>query len=118
MPPLPDIATGVTEGRFRLLSWEDTMPGDVIVFSAMTVHGQLQQPNAHQEPGRASRSGDDGNQFRRLATRWTGDDARYVLRDGEARDVMPSSHFPCALSEGDEMECDRFPLVWSRTSVT
>ena len=55
-----------------------------------------------------------GRQFRRIATRWTGDDARYRVRCGEARDVVPSRYFPCTLKEGDEMACARFPVVWTR----
>jgi len=116
MPPLPDIAEGVREGRFQLLSWPDAMPGDVIVFSAMTVHGQLEESTSEKKERKEQEGSDDvGGQFRRLATRWTGDDARYVLRHGEARDVIPSSHFPCTLSAGDEIECERFPLVWTQS---
>jgi hypothetical protein len=107
MPALPDIDAGVIDGTIHLLKWDDVRPGDALVFSAMTVHGQ-----ARAVPGGRTRQ--PLSSFSRLATRFTGDDARYVLRRGEARDVVPSRHFPCSLSPGDEMECSRFPKVWQR----
>lgn len=105
LPELPDIGAGVRARQFEVVSW-DCEPGDVVVFNGMTVHGQLEK----------STEGTEGvkRQFRRLATRWTGDDVRYVLRDGEARDVIPSQHNPCTLQPGDELECERFPLVWTQ----
>jgi hypothetical protein len=107
MPALPDIEAGVASGHYTLLTWPDVKPGDAILFSAMIVHGQRQMSDRRQQrqPRRSV--------FRRLATRWTGPDARYVLRDGDARDVIPSKFFPCTLSPGDEMECERFPHIWS-----
>jgi ectoine hydroxylase-related dioxygenase (phytanoyl-CoA dioxygenase family) len=131
LPPLPDVGGGVREGRLRVLSWPDCAPGDAIVFSAMVVHGQDARLAAAQRAvagsgaaaaaaTAAAAEGAEGAPplgaaaaFRRLATRFTGDDARYRLRDGEARNVVPSEHFPCGLAEGARMECARFPLVWT-----
>ena len=69
----------------------------------MVVHGQRSEDIHKPKPG---------DRFRRLATRWTGDDVRYLLREGEARDVVPSRFYPCDLEAGDKMQCDRFPLIW------
>lgn len=101
LPPLPDIEAGVAAGTLRLLRW-DVEPGDAIVFSGMTVHGQ--RGGVELGGGTAG-----AGQFRRVATRWTGEDAVYALRQGEARDVIPSTRHPCELSPGDPMECGRFP---------
>ncbi len=125
MPRLPDIDAGIEAGTFQVLSFPDAQPGDVIVFSAMTVHGQ--RPTVAAAAAEEAAAATAGKlkrrrpattaafrQFRRLATRFTGDDARFKRRSGEAADVIPSTHFPCDLEEGDEMECERFPRVWSR----
>jgi hypothetical protein len=106
---LPDIEAGLRDGSLRSLQW-DTRPGDAIVFSAMTVHGQSPLHGG----GSYLRAGEQTRRFRRVAFRFTGDDARYMVRDGEARDVIPSKTFPCTLSPGDKMECARFPQVWTR----
>ena len=123
LPPLPDVSGGVRAGRLRVLSWPDCAPGDAVVFSAMAVHGQDARLAAAQRAaagsGVAAAAAEGAPPlgaaaaFRRLATRFTGDDARYRLRDGEARNVVPSEHFPCGLAEGARMECARFPLVWT-----
>jgi hypothetical protein len=109
MPVLPDVDLGVREGTMRMLKWDDVRPGDALVFSAMTVHGQTKAA-----PGQCQQQA----AFRRLATRFTGDDARYIHRRGEALDVIPSRHFPCTLAPGDRMECARFPLVWTKKAGT
>jgi hypothetical protein len=149
LPRLPNIDDGVAQGLYEVLSFPDAMPGDVVVFSAMTVHGQApgsastmaaaaEAPavGIDQKQGQKSnfisagtrRRGRKGKhkgvtttsnkpsmaRFRRFATRFTGDDARYFPRKGEAADVVPSTQFPCDLEAGDEMECERFPLVWTR----
>ena len=49
---------------------------------------------------------------RALATRWTGDDARYCVRRGEV--AIPTSD--PGLRHGDPMDCPHFPRVWPRTS--
>jgi hypothetical protein len=115
-----DIARRIEDEGMELLSW-GVEPGDCIVFSALAVHGQ--QP-AEQEGELGSGGGSEGapdrarapddRPFRRIATRWTGDDARYRMRDGEAKDVIPSPFFSCSLAPGDPMPCARFPIVWQR----
>ena len=160
-PQLPDINAGISQHRYEVLSFPGAMPGDVVVFSAMTVHGQAPgnvaatlavgetSDRGHQHQGQKKKksscsssssnttssssrhykrrskvknkgtlasAGSSGSatRFRRIAMRFTGDDARYFPRKGEAADVVPSVHFPCDLEAGDEMECARFPLVWTR----
>ena len=66
LPPLPDIECH--RDRYRIARFA-MQPGDCLVFQAMIVHGS---------PGNSS-----GNRRRALATRWTGDDARYCRRPGE-----------------------------------
>ena len=93
LPELPDI--DANPDRYEILSW-DLAPGDCLVFQAMIVHGAY---------GNTSRS----NRRRALATRWTGDDARY--------DTRPGTAFPTedpGLEDGSEMTCERFPLVWQK----
>lgn len=94
LPACPEL-----EGHPRL-AWA-TEPGDVVVFSGLTFHGQ---EDAKQVRG----------EFRRLSIRWTGDDARYCERTGEAANVIPSRHHPCGLKPGDALRCARFPRVWLR----
>ena len=91
---LPDIEAnrdGQAIRRFEL------QPGDCLVFQALVVHGA---------PGNGS------SQFRRraLATRWTGDDARYAVRQGET--AIPTSD--PGLKHGDQMDCVLFPRLWPR----
>lgn len=94
LPSLPDI-DGEPE-RYDILSW-DMQPGDCLVFQAMIVHGSQ---------GNLSAS----TRRRALATRWTGDDARYCIRAGETG--YPP--FDPGLNHGDRMSCDAFPEVWRR----
>jgi hypothetical protein len=47
---------------------------------------------------------------RALATRWTGDDARYCVHEGEV--AIPTSD--PGLKHGDRMDCALFPNVWPR----
>lgn len=91
LPPLPDIEA--ERQRHRIVSFA-MEPGDCLVFQAMIVHGAP-----------ANRS---ANRRRALATRWTGDDARYCLRAGEV--AIPTS-VP-GLRHGDVMDCALFPVVW------
>ena len=117
-PSLPNIDTGIAEGTYKVLSFPDCLPGDVIVFSANTVHGQNMKRS---EGDCCARSVSDADswwskhlQFRRLATRYTGDDARYKIRQGEAG-VIPSQLYPAlGLKEGGRLTCARLPLVWTR----
>lgn len=91
LPPLPDIEA--ERDRHRILRFA-LEPGDCLVFQAMIVHGA---------PGNRSQ-----HRRRALATRWTGDDARYCVRPGEV--AIPTSD--PGLSHGDIMDCDLFPVIW------
>lgn len=91
LPTLPDI--DAERARHHILRFA-LQPGDCLVFQAMIVHGA---------PGNLS-----STRRRALATRWTGDDARYCVRPGEVG-------FPISdpgLAHGDIMDCDMFPVVW------
>jgi ectoine hydroxylase-related dioxygenase (phytanoyl-CoA dioxygenase family) len=92
LPPLPDIDRERERHRFVRFTME---PGDVLVFQAMIVHGS---------PGNTS-----ANRRRALATRWTGDDARYRRRQGEV--AIPTKD--PGLPDGACLDSERFPLVWS-----
>lgn len=91
LPPLPDIEA--ERGRLDIRRYA-LEPGDCLVFQAMIVHG------APGNRGTARR--------RALATRWTGDDARYLQRAGE---VAIPTRDP-GLKPGDLMDCPDFPVVW------
>lgn len=94
LPELPDI-DGNRE-QYEILGW-DMEPGDCLVFQAMMVHGS---------DGNTSLQ----NRRRALATRWTGDDARYEVRSGEV--AIPTTD--PGLEHGDLMDCDDFPVIWQR----
>ena len=88
---LPDIESERSTHRIASFAFQ---PADVLAFQAMIVHGA---------------PGNNGKERRRaLSTRWTGDDARYCVRRGEAS--IPTED--PGLEHGDRMECERFPLVW------
>lgn len=91
LPSLPDIEAG--RAKYRMAAFE-MRPGDVLAFQAMIVHGA---------PGNRGR-----HRRRALSTRWTGDDARYCVRQGE---VSIPTRDP-GLKHGDRMDCERFPMVW------
>ncbi len=97
LPQLPDIES--TREDHRILSFE-MLPGDCVVFQGMIVHGAA----GNLRRGRR----------RALSTRWTGDDARYVVRKGEV--AIPTED--PGLADGDRLDCDRFPLVWVRSQTT
>ncbi|MCH9674672.1 MAG: phytanoyl-CoA dioxygenase family protein [Gammaproteobacteria bacterium] len=79
--------------EFEFLSW-DLQPGDCIVFHALTVHGA---------PGNASTK----TRRRAVATRWTGDDARFVRRRG----FMSPPFEDVELEQGSLMDSPVFPVV-------
>ena len=91
LPPLPDIEA--ERARHRILRFA-LQPGDCLVFQAMIVHCA---------PGNRGCS-----RRRALATRWTGDDARYCARPGEV--AIPTAD--PGLGHGDPMDCEAFPVVW------
>lgn len=93
LPTLPDIDAVRAQHRIARFAMA---PGDCLVFQAMIVHGA---------PGNA------GTRRRRaLATRWTGDDARYCRRAGEV--AIPT--VDPGLAHGAELGGERFPLAWER----
>lgn len=89
--PVPDIAA--ERDRHTLLGW-DLAPGDCVVFHALTLHGA---------PGNAS-----SRRRRAVSMRWTGDDARFVRRDG----LMSPPFADVRLAPGSPMDSDTFPVVW------
>lgn len=91
LPPLPDIEAERERHEILRFALE---PGDCLVFQAMIVHGA---------PGNRSTQ-----RRRALATRWTGDDARYCIRPGEM--AIPTRD--PGLMHGDPMDCADFPVVW------
>ena len=94
LPPLPDI-----EGhrdQYRITSF-DVRAGDIVAFSAMTVHGA---------PGNRSLA----RRRRAVSTRWCGDDARYLQRPGEV--AVPSKD--PGLRSGEPLGGPLFPRVWPR----
>lgn len=94
LPELPDI--NANRDEYEILGW-DMEPGDCLVFQGMIVHGS---------DGNASLQ----NRRRALATRWTGDDARYEVRSGQI--AIPTAD--PGLQHGDLMDCDDFPVIWKR----
>jgi ectoine hydroxylase-related dioxygenase (phytanoyl-CoA dioxygenase family) len=91
--PVPDIANN--RDRYDLVGF-DLEPGDCVVFHGLTLHGA---------PGNAS------NTIRRRAVsvRWTGDDARFVLREGFMSPPPPETGGP---APGAPMDSEVFPVVW------
>lgn len=89
--PVPDIAAA--RDQYELLGW-DLAPGDCIVFHALTLHGA---------PGNPQKS-----RRRAFASRWCGDDARFVLREGYMSPPPPADAPP----SGAPMDSDPFPVVW------
>ncbi len=89
--PVPDIAAARDE--YDLLGW-DLAPGDCVVFHALTLHGA---PGNRQQQRR-----------RAFASRWCGDDARFVLRQGYMSPPPPADAPP----PGAPMDSDAFPVAW------
>ena len=94
LEPMPDI--DADRSAYDIVSY-DMEPGDCLVFQAMIVHGA---------PGNAAID----RRRRALATRWTGDDARYCVHQGEV--AIPTSD--AGLKHGDVMDCALFPRIWPR----
>jgi len=89
--PVPDVDARREE--YSLLSW-DMAPGDCLLFHALTLHGAPGNPLPYRR--------------RAVASRWTGDDARYVLRDG----FMSPPPQEGAPPPGSPMDSEAFPVVW------
>ena len=88
---VPDI--DAARSGYRLLRWA-MQPGDAIAFHFLTVHGA---------PGNPSPT----VRRRAFAARFTGDDARYAVRDGEMSPPFPE----VTLRVGDAMDCATFPVL-------
>jgi len=93
MPSVPDVAGHPAD--YDIVGW-DVEPGDCLVFQAMILHG--------------AKGGTQVGRRRALATRWCGDDARYVERANKTN--IPTSD--PGLKPGDEMNCGMFPQVFPR----
>ncbi len=91
LQPLPDIEAERDRHGIVRFAME---PGDCLVFQAMIVHGAPGNPTPRRR--------------RALATRWTGDDARFRRRAGEV--AIPTED--PGLEHGAPLTCERFPLVW------
>jgi len=89
---LPDIEGH--EDRYDVVYYP-AKPGDAIVHHVRTVHGS---------------TGNVGERDRRAFTlRYVGDDVRYLEREG----VPPDSQKSTTLEDGDLMDSDEFPLIWT-----
>ncbi len=91
METIPDEAT--LRAQHTMHSYE-LQPGDCIAFHALTVHGAP----GNAQPGRR----------RAFAARFTGDDARFVLRDGFMSPPPPTTGAP---RNGAAMDSDAFPVI-------
>ena len=89
---MPDIEAD--RASYDILSWS-MVPGDCIVFHALSVHGA---------PGNRSRE----HWRRAVSTFWMGDDAVFAERPGNVRPLFEGH----GLRPGDPMECPWFPRVW------
>ena len=91
LPALPDISRLHDEKKVQLINFS-LEPGDVLVFSAKTVHGG------------------PGNWGRALSTRWVGDDGRFWDRPGEGAIPSANAH----LKEGQSLGANpkMFPAAW------
>jgi len=87
---IPDIESN--RENYNIVSYE-LNPGDLIAFNFATVHGA---------PGNKSLV-----RRRAFSARFTGDDARYIKREGEMSPPFPG----LTLRNGDIMDCETFPLV-------
>lgn len=100
VPKLTDIRDHPE--RFEFLTW-NVEPGDVLIHHPLTVHGA---------PGNLSA----GSRRRAVATRWFGDDVRWLgSRDNFMRRMHktdPDFPYPSELKDGDRAIAPIFPLVW------
>lgn len=93
-PRLPDIEGH--EGDYDLVYYP-TKPGDAIVHHVRTVHGATGNTSSHRDR-------------RAVALRYAGDDVRYLVREG----APPDSQRSPSLVDGDRMDSEEFPLIWTR----
>ena len=93
--PTPDIDGN--KNQYEFLGW-DLVPGDCIVFHGLTLHGAPGNPLSSRR--------------RAVSSRWTGDDAVFVLRKGVMSPPPPVD----APLPGAAMDCKAFPVVWRASS--
>ncbi|MFN0164176.1 MAG: phytanoyl-CoA dioxygenase family protein [Burkholderiales bacterium] len=79
--------------RHRILSW-DLEVGDCIAFHGLTVHGAPENLSTHRR--------------RAFSARFTGDDARWVLREGFMSPPPPESGAP---TPGARLDSELFPVL-------
>lgn len=95
LEPIPDIDGHRDD--YDICCFE-TEPGDVLAHHALTVHGS---------PGNTSQT----RRRRALASRWTGDDARYDPRPGTFKLIRDPE-----LEADASLDSDLFPVVWRRSA--
>ena len=91
---VPDVEAD--RDQYSIIGW-DLEPGDCVAFHALTLHGA---------PGNQSLQ----NRRRAVALRFTGDDARFVRRDGYMSPPFPD----VTVHPGNVMDSDDFPVLWRR----
>ncbi|MEK9719503.1 MAG: phytanoyl-CoA dioxygenase family protein [Quisquiliibacterium sp.] len=96
MESIPDEAS--LRAQYKLVSYA-LQPGDCIAFHALTLHGA---------PGNAQPT-----RRRAFAARFTGDDARFALREGFMSPPPPEKGAP---PNGAPMDSDAFPVVYGPES--
>lgn len=89
--PMPDMAPLLAE--HGTIGW-DLAPGDCVVFQGLTLHGA---------PGNSL-----ATRRRAVSSRWAGDDATYVLRQG----FMSPPPLEGAPAPGAPLDSEVFPVVW------
>lgn len=91
--PLPDIEA--ERDKHSFVAW-DMEPGDAVIFDGLVLHAAKGNTTA-------------GQRRRALATRWAGDDARFIQRKKMIRLLRDPG-----LKPGDPLDCDLFPVVWQQ----
>lgn len=97
MVRLPDIEGNEDDYDIVTITSE---PGDVIVHHSNLIHGS--RPNYDTTKARCAAS-----------MRYTGDDVRYRFHPS----APPQPHHHHDLTDGNELDCDQFPVVWRRNKI-
>ena len=95
LPPVPDVSE-VADAD--LLKW-DVEPGDALLFYSAMLHGAPGIPK------------DSPHRRRGYATRWCGDDVRFVELPGTMNTGWKAAGFDNELAPGDPIACDLHPNV-------
>lgn len=99
LPFMPDIDAMIQRGEAEAVAFA-ARAGDAVCFDARLVHGS---PGNHGAPG---------EDHRRAALRFGGDDATYCDRAGETAIPTPEVDAAHGLRHGDHLACATFPRVW------